>query len=120
MSVETTKAMSRYREDADLVGYYLAEVGATPLLTAQQEVVLSKRIEAGLYAAELLRRADEGEEIPYDAKDLKILAREGAQAKDHMIRANLRLVVSQARKRSQAGLPMLDIIQEGNLGLIRA
>jgi RNA polymerase primary sigma factor len=120
MSVETTKALSRLREDADLVGYYLAEVGATPLLTAQQEVELSKRIEAGLYAAELLRRAGEGEEIPHDASELKIIAREGAQAKDHMIRANLRLVVSQARKRSQAGLPMLDVIQEGNLGLIRA
>ncbi|TCO52368.1 sigma-70 family RNA polymerase sigma factor [Actinocrispum wychmicini] len=120
MSVETTKAVQRPREDADLVGYYLAEVGATPLLTASEEVEISKQIEAGLYAAELLRRADEGEEIPHDPRELKILAREGARAKDHMIRANLRLVVSQARKRSQAGLPMLDIIQEGNLGLIRA
>jgi len=120
MSVETTKAVSRSTQDADLVGYYLAEVGATPLLTAQQEVEISKRIEAGLYAAELLRRADQGEEIGYDREELKVLAREGVHAKDHMIRANLRLVVSQARKRSQAGLPMLDIIQEGNLGLIRA
>jgi RNA polymerase sigma factor (sigma-70 family) len=120
MSVETTKAVPRSREDADLVGFYLAEVGATPLLTAQQEVELSKQIEAGLYAAELLRRADNGEETTYDTHELKVLAREGARAKDHMIRANLRLVVSQARKRSQSGLPMLDIIQEGNLGLIRA
>ncbi|ONI79521.1 RNA polymerase subunit sigma [Actinosynnema sp. ALI-1.44] len=120
MSVETTKAVPRPREDADLVGYYLAEVGATPLLTAQQEVEISKRIEVGLYATELLRRHAEGEEIAHDPAELKILAREGAQAKDHMIRANLRLVVSQARKRSQAGLPMLDVIQEGNLGLIRA
>ncbi|MCE7009807.1 sigma-70 family RNA polymerase sigma factor [Kibdelosporangium philippinense] len=120
MSVETTKAAVRPREDADLVGYYLAEVGATPLLTAQQEVELSKRIEVGLYATELLRRHAEGEDIGHDPAELKILAREGRQAKDHMIRANLRLVVSQARKRSQAGLPMLDVIQEGNLGLIRA
>jgi len=120
MSVETTKAVPRTREDADLVGYYLAEVGATPLLTAQQEVELSKRIEVGLYAGELLRRHAAGEEIAHDPAELKIIAREGAQAKDHMIRANLRLVVSQARKRSQAGLPMLDVIQEGNLGLIRA
>ncbi|MEV4317018.1 sigma-70 family RNA polymerase sigma factor [Actinocrispum sp. NPDC049592] len=120
MSVETTKAVVRPREDADLVGYYLAEVGATPLLTAQQEVELSKQIEAGLYATELLRRAEEGEQIAHDPAELKIIAREGRRAKDHMIRANLRLVVSQARKRSQAGLPMLDVIQEGNLGLIRA
>jgi RNA polymerase primary sigma factor len=120
MSVETTKAVPRPREDADLVGYYLAEVGATPLLTAQQEVELSKKIEAGLYASELLRRAAEGEEIAHDPAELKIIAREGVKAKDHMIRANLRLVVSQARKRTQAGLPMLDVIQEGNLGLIRA
>src|SRR3954453_10211820 len=101
MSVETTKAVSRLREDADLVGYYLAEVGATPLLTAQQEVEIAKAIEVGLYAAELLRRAGEGEEIPHDLAELKILAREGVRAKDHMIRANLRLVLSQARKRSQ-------------------
>jgi RNA polymerase sigma factor (sigma-70 family) len=120
MSVETTKAVQRPREDADLVGYYLAEVGATPLLTAQQEVELSKQIEAGLYAAELLRRAEQGEEVSHDPAELKIIAREGVRAKDHMIRANLRLVVSQARKRTQAGLPMLDVIQEGNLGLIRA
>jgi RNA polymerase sigma factor (sigma-70 family) len=120
MSVETTKAVVRTREDADLVGYYLAEVGATPLLTAQQEVELSKQIETGLYAEELLRQSAAGAEIAHDPAELKIIAREGRRAKDHMIRANLRLVVSQARKRAQAGLPMLDVIQEGNLGLIRA
>ncbi|GAB3877872.1 hypothetical protein GCM10029964_027670 [Kibdelosporangium lantanae] len=64
MSVETTKAVPRPREDADLVGYYLAEVGATPLLTAQQEVELSKKIEAGLYASELLRRAGRARRSP--------------------------------------------------------
>jgi RNA polymerase primary sigma factor len=121
MSVETTKAKSRAREDADLVGYYLAEVGATPLLTAAEEVRLAKQIEAGLYATELLRRAEAGEqELKHDERDLTRIAAEGARAKDHMIRANLRLVVSQARKRAGSGLPMLDVIQEGNLGLIRA
>ncbi|WNV87431.1 sigma-70 family RNA polymerase sigma factor [Umezawaea sp. Da 62-37] len=109
--------------DADLVGHYLREVGATPLLTAEQEVDLSKRIEAGVYAAELLRRAEDGEDEPLGAeraRELRTVARNGERAKDHMIRANLRLVVSVARKHSSRGLPFLDVVQEGNLGLIRA
>jgi RNA polymerase primary sigma factor/RNA polymerase nonessential primary-like sigma factor len=109
--------------DADLVGHYLREVGTTPLLTAEQEVDLSQRIEAGLYAAELLRRAEDGESAPLDAergRELRTVARDGERAKDHMIRANLRLVVSVAKKHSFRGLPFLDVVQEGNLGLIRA
>ena len=112
----------RERDDVDLVGQYLGQIGATPLLTAAQEVELSKRIEAGLYAAELLRTADATGTAPDQPREeLEALVRDGDQAKDHMIRANLRLVVSVARKYYRhAGLSFLDIIQDGNLGLIRA
>jgi RNA polymerase sigma factor (sigma-70 family) len=106
----------------DLVRSYLDEVGRTPLLTAAEEVDLAKRIEAGVYAEELLRR-DETGEAPVDAARrlaLAAVARDGARAKDHMLRANLRLVVSVAKKYAGRELPLLDIIQEGNLGLIRA
>ncbi|MBB5960694.1 RNA polymerase primary sigma factor/RNA polymerase nonessential primary-like sigma factor [Saccharothrix tamanrassetensis] len=109
--------------DADLVGHYLREVGSTPLLTAEQEVDLSRRIEAGVYATELLRRVEEGESPPIDAerhRALRAVAHDGDRAKEHMIRANLRLVVSVAKKHSYRGLPFLDVVQEGNLGLIRA
>ncbi|PRX51018.1 RNA polymerase primary sigma factor/RNA polymerase nonessential primary-like sigma factor [Prauserella shujinwangii] len=108
-------------EEPDLVRFYLDEVGSTPLLTAQEEVDLAKRIEAGVYAAELLRQADAGErDLDIDRRDLEAVARDGADAKSHMIRANLRLVVTVARKSRNAALPLLDAIQEGNLGLIRA
>ncbi|WP_019816279.1 sigma-70 family RNA polymerase sigma factor [Saccharomonospora saliphila] len=108
-------------EEPDIVRYYLDEVGTTSLLTANEEVELAKRIEAGVYAAELLRRADAGEgTLPADRRDLRLLARDGARAKDHMVRANLRLVVTAARKNRHTSLPLLDAIQEGNLGLIRA
>jgi len=109
--------------DADLVGRYLRELTSTPLLTADEEVVLAKRIEAGVYAAELLRSSDEGDGPPLDAerhRALRTVAEQGRRAKDHMIRANLRLVVSVAKKHSFRGLPLLDVVQEGNLGLIRA
>lgn len=100
---------------------YLDAIGTVPLLTATEEVELAKRIEAGVYAAELLRRADAGEqELPAERRDLERVAREGAQAKDQMIKANLRLVVSAARKRRERSVPLLDLVQEGNLGLIRA
>jgi RNA polymerase sigma factor (sigma-70 family) len=109
-------------DEPDLAHFYLKDIGSTPLLTADEEVVLAKRIEAGVYADELLRRDSAGEE-PLTAehrRDLAAVAADGRRAKDHMVRANLRLVVSAAKKHGHRGLPFLDVIQEGNLGLIRA
>ncbi|HEX7308645.1 sigma-70 family RNA polymerase sigma factor [Lentzea sp.] len=104
------------QQDGDSVGQYLREVGRTPLLTASEEVELSRRIEAGVYAAHLLESGD----TTRDRRLLRRIAAEGERAKDHMIRANLRLVVSVAKKHSFRGLPFGDVVQEGNLGLIRA
>jgi RNA polymerase primary sigma factor/RNA polymerase nonessential primary-like sigma factor len=104
--------------DADLFGQYLRDIASTPLLTAEQEVDLSKRIEAGLYAEELLRDAEAL--TTRRRRDLRTIAAEGCRAKERMIRANLRLVVSIAKKHSLRGLPLGDVVQEGNLGLIRA
>ncbi|TDD47835.1 sigma-70 family RNA polymerase sigma factor [Nonomuraea terrae] len=100
-------------DDPDLLGMYLEQIGRTPLLTAADEVDLARRIEAGLYARHLI---DRGEGTP----ELEALVRDGRRAKDLLIRANLRLVVAAARRFSHRGLPLLDLIQEGNLGLIRA
>ena len=105
-------------EERDLVGVYLHEISRTPLLDAAKEVDLSKAIEAGLYAEHLL-----GEDaVPdgVDRTDLEWLVVEGERAKDLFIRANLRLVVSIARRYVRSGMPMLDLIQEGNTGLVRA
>ncbi|MEU0550894.1 sigma-70 family RNA polymerase sigma factor [Micromonospora sp. NPDC005979] len=105
-------------EERDLVGVYLHEISRTPLLDAAKEVDLSKAIEAGLYAEHLL-----GEDaVPdgVDRADLDRLVAEGERAKDLFIRANLRLVVSIARRYVRSGMPMLDLIQEGNTGLVRA
>lgn len=106
----------------DEVGRYLREIAKTPLLTAEQEVALAKRIEAGVYAAELLRRAHTAGPRPTvrRRRDLELVARDGREAKDAMIRANLRLVVSVAVAHRRRGLPLMDVIQDGNLGLIRA
>jgi RNA polymerase primary sigma factor/RNA polymerase nonessential primary-like sigma factor len=104
--------------DADLVRRYLAQVAATPLLTAAEEVELAKRIEAGVYAAQL-RSKPEWRGGMSDAV-LAELVRIGERAKDQMIRANLRLVVSEAKRYAYRGLAFLDLVQEGNLGLIRA
>jgi RNA polymerase sigma factor (sigma-70 family) len=105
-------------EERDLVGVYLHEISRTPLLDAAREVDLSKAIEAGLYAEHLL---DEGQ-IPTGVgrEELERLVTEGDRAKDLFIRANLRLVVSIARRYVRSGMPMLDLIQEGNTGLVRA
>jgi RNA polymerase sigma factor (sigma-70 family) len=105
-------------EERDLVGVYLHEISRTPLLDAAQEVDLSKAIEAGLYAEHLL---DEGE-LPKGVRraELVRLVNDGERAKDLFIRANLRLVVSIARRYVRSGMPMLDLIQEGNTGLVRA
>jgi RNA polymerase sigma factor (sigma-70 family) len=105
-------------EERDLVGVYLHEISRTPLLDAAKEVELSKAIEAGLYAAHLLAtgRVPDG----VTPGELRQLIAEGERAKDLFIRANLRLVVSIARRYVRSGMPMLDLIQEGNTGLVRA
>ncbi len=100
---------------ADLVRAYLNGIGRTRLLTAVEEVTLSKRIEAGLYAEEKLETA--GEDL---APLLQIIIAEGKAAKNHLLEANLRLVVSIAKRYTGRGMAFLDLIQEGNLGLIRA
>ncbi len=109
------------RQDRDLLGTYLIEIGRVPLLTAEQEVELAKRIEAGLFAEQLL---DSGRTEPKiaDATDeeLERIAISGRRAKDEFIQANLRLVVAVARKYSGRGMPLIDLVQEGNLGLVRA
>ncbi|PPA58714.1 RNA polymerase sigma factor SigB [Micromonospora chalcea] len=102
----------------DLVRAYLNGIGRTKLLTAAQEVELSKRIEAGLFAEEKLATC-----TPVSAElraDLALIAAEGRAAKDHLLEANLRLVVSIAKRYTGRGMAFLDLIQEGNLGLIRA
>jgi RNA polymerase sigma factor (sigma-70 family) len=105
-------------EERDLVGVYLHEISRTPLLDAAREVELSKAIEAGLYAEHLL---DEGKiRKGVSREELERLVVEGERAKDLFIRANLRLVVSIARRYVRSGMPMLDLIQEGNTGLVRA
>jgi RNA polymerase sigma factor (sigma-70 family) len=105
-------------EERDLVGVYLHEISRTPLLDAAGEVVLAKAVEAGLFAEHLLETG----EIPdgMTADELERLVAEGERAKDRFIRANLRLVVSIARRYVRSGMPMLDLIQEGNTGLVRA
>jgi RNA polymerase sigma factor (sigma-70 family) len=105
-------------EERDLVGVYLHEISKTPLLDAASEVELSKAIEAGLYAEYLL----ESDQLPegVTAAELNRVMVEGESAKDRFIRANLRLVVSIARRYVRSGMPMLDLIQEGNTGLVRA
>jgi RNA polymerase primary sigma factor len=102
----------------DSVHTYLKSIGRTSLLTAEQEVDLAKRIEAGLYAEHKLEtETGLSEDI---RRDLEDVAEDGRQAKAHMLEANLRLVVSVAKKYSDRGLSLLDVVQEGNLGLIRA
>ncbi|MBK1789114.1 sigma-70 family RNA polymerase sigma factor [Prauserella cavernicola] len=121
MANATVTRRSSTRDNTDLVRVYLDEIGATPLLTATEEVELAKRIEAGVYAAELITHADAGgRALPADRRDLEAIAHDGELAKDHMIRANLRLVVTAARKSRNTNLPLLDAVQEGNLGLLHA
>jgi RNA polymerase primary sigma factor len=101
---------------SDLVRIYLREIGRVPLLTAEDEVELAKCIEAGLFAEEKLARGSCGPA----RGDLEVLVSEGCWAKQRLIEANLRLVVSIAKRYIGRGLVFLDLIQEGNLGLIRA
>ncbi len=102
----------------DSVHTYLKSIGRTSLLTAEQEVDLAKRIEAGLFAEHKLDT--EPDLDPQLRRDLEHVAEDGRRAKSHMLEANLRLVVSVAKKYSDRGLSLLDVVQEGNLGLIRA
>ncbi len=112
-------------EGRDSVGLYLDEIARNPLLDAATEVELAKTIEAGLMAQHLLdtgrvARAKGGAPMRASREELEWLAEQGQQAIDTFINANLRLVVSIARKYGRAQMPMLDLIQEGNTGLIRA
>ena len=104
---------------ADPVKDYLKQIGRVSLLNAEQEVDLSERIEAGLYAQHLLDTESEGMEFKRK-RELKWAANDGKRAKDHLLEANLRLVVSLAKRYTGRGMLFLDLIQEGNLGLIRA
>jgi RNA polymerase primary sigma factor len=107
----------------DSVHTYLKSIGRTSLLTAEQEVDLAKRIEAGLFAEHKLETLGLDGGVGLDEnfrRELEMVAEDGRRAKAHMLEANLRLVVSVAKKYSDRGLSLLDVVQEGNLGLIRA
>ena len=114
----SSRATGAEAADRDLVGMYLDEIARTPLLDAAQEVELSRIIEAGVFAQHLL---DEGDTAGGATEaDLYRLVEAGERAKDVFIRSNLRLVVAVARRYPRSGLPLLDLIQEGNAGLVRA
>ncbi|KAA9166946.1 sigma-70 family RNA polymerase sigma factor [Amycolatopsis acidicola] len=102
----------------DLVRAYLNGISRTALLTVEQEVDLARKIEAGLYAEHLL--AENPDVEPSRRADLRVIAGEGRAAKNHLLEANLRLVVSIAKRYTNRGMSLLDLIQEGNLGLIHA
>ena len=115
---ESDAETARRAGTSDLVRIYLREIGRVPLLTAEDEVELAKSIEAGLYAEEKLNSAFTFADA--DRGDLEWLSADGVRGKQRLIEANLRLVVSIAKRYIGRGLVFLDLIQEGNLGLIRA
>ncbi|GGC59841.1 RNA polymerase sigma factor [Hoyosella rhizosphaerae] len=125
---EESEALRQARKDAELtasadsVRAYLKQIGKVALLNAEEEVELAKRIEAGLYAAEKMRRfAAAGEKVTAPMRqNFNWVVRDGNRAKNHLLEANLRLVVSLAKRYTGRGMAFLDLIQEGNLGLIRA
>jgi RNA polymerase primary sigma factor len=125
---EESEALRQARKDAevtasvDSVREYLRQIGKVALLNAEQEVDLAKHIEAGLYAAERVRRAEDVAEklSPQLRRELCWIVRDGQRAKTRLVEANLRLVVSLAKRYTGRGMPLLDLIQEGNLGLIHA
>jgi RNA polymerase primary sigma factor len=125
---EESEALRQARKDAEMtasadsVRAYLKQIGKVALLNAEEEVDLAKRIEAGLYSAERVRAAEENsEKLAMQLKrDLRWIVRDGERAKNHLLEANLRLVVSLAKRYTGRGMAFLDLIQEGNLGLIRA
>ncbi len=125
---EESEALKQARKDAELtasadsVRAYLKQIGKVALLNAEEEVDLAKRIEAGLYSVERQRQtSDAGEKVTTQLRrDLNWIKRDGERAKNHLLEANLRLVVSLAKRYTGRGMAFLDLIQEGNLGLIRA
>jgi RNA polymerase primary sigma factor len=125
---DESEALRQARKDAELtasadsVRAYLKQIGKVALLNAEEEVELAKRIEAGLYATQLMAEVVErGEKLPAaQRRDMAWICRDGDRAKNHLLEANLRLVVSLAKRYTGRGMAFLDLIQEGNLGLIRA
>ncbi|MBN7403741.1 RNA polymerase sigma factor [Mycobacteroides abscessus] len=125
---EESEALRQARKDAELtasadsVRAYLKQIGKVALLNAEEEVELAKRIEAGLYATQIVTELTEkGEKLPAaQRRDMMWICRDGDRAKNHLLEANLRLVVSLAKRYTGRGMAFLDLIQEGNLGLIRA
>lgn len=125
---DESEALRQARKDAELtasadsVRAYLKQIGKVALLNAEEEVELAKRIEAGLYATQLMSEmAERGEKLPAaQRRDMMWICRDGDRAKNHLLEANLRLVVSLAKRYTGRGMAFLDLIQEGNLGLIRA
>jgi RNA polymerase primary sigma factor len=114
------QAEARRAVTGDLVRIYLREIGRVPLLTAHEEVELAKAIEAGLFAEEMIQAGVRADGRGPQLADLMLVSADGARAKQRLIEANLRLVVSIAKRYIGRGLVFLDLIQEGNLGLIRA
>ncbi|MET4431529.1 RNA polymerase primary sigma factor [Mycolicibacterium sp. 624] len=125
---EESEALRQARKDAELtasadsVRAYLKQIGKVALLNAEEEVELAKRIEAGLYGTQqLAEKAEKGEKLTTQyRRDMQWICRDGDRAKNHLLEANLRLVVSLAKRYTGRGMAFLDLIQEGNLGLIRA
>ncbi len=125
---EESEALRQARKDAELtasadsVRAYLKQIGKVALLNAEEEVELAKRIEAGLYATQKMTEvAERGKKLPVQQRrDMQWICRDGDRAKNHLLEANLRLVVSLAKRYTGRGMAFLDLIQEGNLGLIRA
>lgn len=118
--MEKTRARSNDGIDGkDSVGLYLESIAKTPLLDAAEEVELARLIEAGQYAQAILR-GDAETSCDATREELELIAEEGERAMQHFVRANLRLVVSVARKYGRSQMPLLDLVQEGNTGLIRA